>query len=109
MLLDVRKLFPVELCLERSTPGDRDYFLSGVTGIVDHQPPRDVHHHVAYADDSDSLSDREVPRGERRQQVVVVNEILGGVDALGVLTRQTHLFRALRSHGKHYCSGVKTL
>ena len=60
---------------------------------------RDVKHDIADADDGDTPANREVLPAERRQFVVVVDQVLGVVDAAQVLAGQAQPFGALRAHG----------
>src|SRR5690348_6849841 len=97
--LDVLHFLLVELGLEGTPTGDDDDFLGGVVGIVEKEPARDVDHDVAHADDGDALAGGEILAGEGRELVVEIDEILGGIDAPGVLARETELLGSLRADG----------
>src|SRR5262249_35769853 len=55
----------------------------------------------AHADNRNPLARGKIMRGERRQEIVAVNKILGGVNAPGGFPGQAQLLGALRTHGKH--------
>jgi hypothetical protein len=93
-VLDVLELAVVVRLLERPTTRDRDDLVAvGEVGAV----VRDVHHHVADADDGHAAAHREGPLAEGRQPVVVVDEILGVVDAREALAVDSEILRALRA------------
>ncbi len=93
-ILDVLELAVVVGLLERAAPRDRDDLVAvrEVGAVV-----RDVHHHVADAHDGHAAAHREGPLAEGRQAVVVIDEVLGVVDARQPLALDAQVLGALRA------------
>ena len=78
-----------------ATGNDRD--LSDI--FVVEQPVRDVDHNVPHTNDGDSAAQLEMALTERRQLVVVIDDVFGVIDAGELFARKTEFLGALRARG----------
>src|SRR5450432_37938 len=108
-LLDMIKFLLIKFGFEWATPSHNDYLFRRLHWRIQQQPARDVHHNIAHADDGNALSGGEIVRRIRRQQVVVIDEILGCVNAAGGFTGQAQLLGTLRAHRENDGRGIQRL
>ncbi len=107
MHVDVLDFFFVELGFEGAAARDDRKFLGLEVGTVLQHPARDVHHHVAHADNGDALAGGEILAGKRRKLVVKENEILRRIDALGIFAGKSKLLGALSAVGEDDGRGLE--
>ena len=101
--LNVIEFFFVEFGFKRAAARHHDHFFGGLLRRINQEPARDIHHHVAHADDRHALARGKITRGKRRQQVVAVNEVLGRINAPDLFAGQPQFLCPLRAHGKDDC------
>src|SRR5262249_57266676 len=70
---------------------------------------RDVDHHVAHAYDGDLAPYGEIALGKGGEAIVVIDEVLGVIDAGQPLTLHPEIFRALGAMGEHEGIEAKAL
>jgi hypothetical protein len=84
-----------ELNFSRAAPYNCNDFLHF---FLAYQKMRDIEHDVARANDRTAFSKMELLLAERRQMIVIIDDILGVINAFQILPWQTKPLGALRPH-----------
>ena len=104
---DVFNFLLVEFDFEGASAGDDDHALGVLCGLVEKQPACDVDGDIADTDDRDALVGREIARNVGFELVVVVDKVLGGVNAFGILAGETRFLAPCAPEAKTMAAGRK--